>query len=316
MSMSIRRIIKRNRKRIIAWFLFLFLAVIFLFIFYKNQHSVRSDMQAQQTVSEDTRDYSPELALVQAKSFYVYDVNNKTVLFAKNEHIPLPLASITKLMSGLIVNTHLPATSTVIINSEDLAEDGDNGLYLNEKWNALDLLDFSLIVSSNDGMHALARTLNIFEGANGSSTVELMNEEAHSLGLVNTIFLNETGLDESNNVSGAYSSAYDIVTLLKYILMTNPSLVSKTTQHSAQFISESGLRHIAINTDTLVDDIPGLIASKTGYTDLAGGNLIVAFNAGIAHPIIISLLGSTEDGRFSDMDQLVHLTLEKFSDQN
>ena len=52
-----------------------------------------------------------------------------------------------------------------------------------------------------------------------------------------------------------------------------------------------------------------LIASKTGYTDLAGGNLVIAFDAGFNHPIIVSVLGSTIDGRFTDAEALVWAAL-------
>ena len=51
------------------------------------------------------------------------------------------------------------------------------------------------------------------------------------------------------------------------------------------------------------------IASKTGFTDLAGGNLVIAFDAGLSHPIIISVLGSTQEGRFRDVEKLVTASL-------
>jgi D-alanyl-D-alanine carboxypeptidase len=70
-------------------------------------------------------------------------------------------------------------------------------------------------------------------------------------------------------------------------------------------------RYSAENTNVVIDKIPNLIASKTGYTDLAGGNLVIAFDAGLNHPIIISVLGSTEKGRFSDVLQLVQATLKQ-----
>ena len=67
--------------------------------------------------------------------------------------------------------------------------------------------------------------------------------------------------------------------------------------------------HTATNTNEVVGSIPGLIASKTGFTDLAGGNLVVAFDAGINRPVIISVLGATKDGRFTDMEMLVNASL-------
>ena len=237
------------------------------------------------------------------------------MIFAKNEHEELPLASITKLMSGLIVSTMLPSTSTVTVTQKDINEgEGSNGLLVGEKWSAKNLLNFSLIMSSNTGMYALADALSAYLHGNSSTTVNLMNEKTKQLGLTNTIFFNESGLDLDPTTSGAYSSAYDVAILLDTILKNYPALVIKTTEGAMSFVSENNIRHIAINTDILVDKIPGLIASKTGFTDLAGGNLAIAFDAGIEHPIIAVVLGSTEDGRFTDMQQLVHVTFEKLSE--
>ena len=298
---------------IVCVFLLACIAAVF-FIFHAKNDAPANKTQTAAAKAEP--DYSPELATIQAKSFYVYDLNEKKVLFAKNEHEELPLASVTKLMSGLIVMLNLPPSATVTITPEDVSQDGgsDNGLFVGEKWDAHDLLNFSLIMSSNEGMFALARTLDAERGPESSSTVDLMNSEAQKLGLADTFFFNVSGLDLSATTSGAYSSAYDVTELLQKILTTYPALISKTTETAADFISESNIRHIAINTDTLINDIPGLIASKTGFTDLAGGNLVIAFDAGLAHPVVIAVLGSTEDGRFTDVEELMHLTLEKLSE--
>jgi D-alanyl-D-alanine carboxypeptidase len=61
-----------------------------------------------------------------------------------------------------------------------------------------------------------------------------------------------------------------------------------------------------------VNRFPDLLLSKTGYTDLAGGNLVIVYDAGINHPIAIVVLGSTEDGRFTDVSQLIAATLAHF----
>ena len=65
----------------------------------------------------------------------------------------------------------------------------------------------------------------------------------------------------------------------------------------------------ARNTNQETGKFPLLIASKTGYTDLAGGNLALAFDAGFNRPIIIVVLGSSYEGRFADAEKLVWATL-------
>jgi D-alanyl-D-alanine carboxypeptidase len=62
-----------------------------------------------------------------------------------------------------------------------------------------------------------------------------------------------------------------------------------------------------------LNKIPSLIASKTGFTDLAGGNLAVIFDAGFEYPIIVVVLGSSQTGRFTDVEKLVNLSLRKIS---
>ncbi|MCX5903435.1 MAG: hypothetical protein NTV89_08180 [Proteobacteria bacterium] len=78
------------------------------------------------------------------------------------------------------------------------------------------------MTSSNDGMHAIASALNYYQAVNNKNTVKIMNERAVSLGLQDTIFINETGLDVDGNMSGAYSSAYDVSSLLEKIIKDNP----------------------------------------------------------------------------------------------
>ena len=306
---------KKNLKKKKRVFLPLFFVLVIIVIVLGIR--ISQDIAEKQNIrpAKEVRDYSPELSDIQAKSFYVYDVTENKVLFAKNEHEQLPLASITKLMSGLIIATNLPSTSTVTISKADIESgEGSNGLFVGEKWDIKNLLNFSLIMSSNSGIYALARTLDESRGINSSTTLDLMNAKAKILGLTNTIFFNETGLDINASTSGAYSSSYDVTMLLNKILSSYPMLTSETIEDAASFISESNMRHIAINTNTAINEIPGLIASKTGYTDLAGGNLVIAFDAGVMHPVIAVVLGSTEEGRFTDMERLVHVTLEKLSD--
>ncbi len=247
---------------------------------------------------------------IQAKSLYVYDIADHQALFARSADRQLPLASVTKLMTALVASDRLASTTIISITREDLAQEGDSKLLLGETWKLPDLLNFSLISSSNDGMHAIARTLN---AVYATSTIALMNAEAKQLGLTDTFFVNETGLDIDTFVSGAYSSAHDAALLLAHILIAHPDIVLRTAEPAALFISESGIKHIAVNTDKLIARIPNLIASKTGFTDLAGGNLVIAYDAGFAHPVVIAVLGSTENGRFSDVDLLITESLKKLS---
>ncbi|MFA5763935.1 MAG: serine hydrolase [archaeon] len=267
-----------------------------------------------QEMNEKLADYQNQLMGIQAMSFFAYDLAKGEEIFSKNEHEKLPLASLAKLMSGLVIYDILPDTMTVTIGREDTAETGDNGLVVGEKWRLGSLLDFSLITSSNDGMHALSRALDEYEKVSGKSTVDIMNAKAVTLGLKNTVFINPTGLDVDKEVSGAYSSSFDVAMLINNILKNDLKLLERTKEQEIDFISESNIRHRAVNTNASIGNIPAIIASKTGFTDLAGGNLAVVFDAGFMHPVIAVIMGSTQEGRFSDMEQLVRVILLKMSE--
>lgn len=259
--------------------------------------------------------------ILEAKAAYVYDIRTKTVLFAKNENIRLPLASLTKIMSALVAEDLSPLYGTVTVSGEALKAEGDNGLYRDERWLLKDILDFSLVTSSNDGMRAVALSLGALSKA-GASTDEIindfvreMNHKAGELGLKNTYFWNETGLDESDVKDGAYGTAKDINVLLEYILMHYPSLFAATREATTTLQSLDNYSHVAKNTNSIVAEIPGLLASKTGFTNTAGGNLAVIFDPELGRPIIVSILGSTEEGRFEDVRALV-IAILKYLNNN
>ncbi len=252
---------------------------------------------------------------LEAKAAYVYDVRTETVLFAKNEDTPLPLASLAKVMSALVAEDLSPLYSIVTVSEEALRAEGDSGLYRDEKWSLKDLLDFSLITSSNDGMRAVALSLGALSRADATSEeiindfVKEMNRKADELGLESTYFQNETGLDESKVKGSAYGTAKNMNTLLGYVLMNRPALFAATRGAATTLHSLDNRLHVARNTNSIVAEIPGLLVSKTGLTNAAGGNLVIVFDPELGRPIIISILGSTEEGRFKDARALVNVVM-------
>jgi len=116
--------------------------------------------------------------------------------------------------------------------------------------------------------------------------------------------LNETGLDVSNYISGGYGSASDVAKLVAYALKTSPDLFEATLNNSP------------LNTNPYATTTTLLIASKTGLTDLAGGNLAIVFDAGFNHPVISVVLGSSEKGRFIDTQKLIEATFKYLVNNN
>ncbi len=256
-----------------------------------------------------------------AKSFLVWDIKDNKKLGGSNEEMQFPLASLTKLMT-ILVATELSTDKTMVtIKESDLDYDGDNGLIAGEKWRLSDIIDFMLLTSSNDGAQAIASIRNAFDinRANQKTEkelfIELMNKKVGQLGMTQSFFLNETGLDVNETTSGAYGSAKDVVILVENILENYPNLL-EASSHKQIKVGSNILVHQIDNTNPNVENLPNIIASKTGFTDLAGGNLMIVFDAGINHQIIITVLGSTKEERFSDMEQLVWAGLEKVFNEN
>jgi|TARA_Y100000310_G_scaffold345555_1_gene466530 D-alanyl-D-alanine carboxypeptidase len=246
---------------------------------------------------------------LEAKAAYVFDVREQKVLFAHNEEVQLPLASLTKLMAALVVHTSLDQKTIVSIDAHAIAKEGDSGFSIGEKWLVTDLIDFALIESSNDAINALASVASFkLVGTDDprlqeNAFIQEMNRTANNVGLTQTYFVNETGLDNGVYLSGGYGSARDMAQLFEYILLEAPNVVAATRYSELDIRSFSSV-YTAHNTNNSIGSIPGLIASKTGFTDLAGGNLIIAFDAGIGHPIIVSVLGATRESRFTDVHKL------------
>lgn len=241
---------------------------------------------------------------IEGEAGFVWDVREQTILFNKNADVSLPLASITKLMTALVAYELLEDGSTIDVTINAIKADGDSGMRDGEVFSLKNITDMVLIASSNDGAMALAEAAgNSIEGAIDPNElfVHAMNIRAEELGLLETHFYNPTGLDISQTEPGAVSSARDVAHLLEYIITNYPSVVNFTTLESARVYAETGEHFDIENTNSIISEIDGLIASKTGYTDLAGGNLVIAFDAGLARPIIVVVLGSTYNGRFSDV---------------
>lgn len=257
-----------------------------------------------------------------AKAAYVYDVKAEKPLFAKNAIEPLPLASIAKVMTAITALSYVPETTYITIEQRAIQEEGDNGFKVGERWLLRDILAFTLLESSNDGAVAVSSSIGSVlatttENAEGSRTlfIRKMNERAEEIGLKSTYFLNETGLDLpaqaglSETEAGAFASASDTAHLLAYALEKYPQVFTETRWSDLVLGTEGGKEYTAHTTNKGANDVPLLMASKTGYTDLAGGNLVIAFDAGFNHPIIVAVLGSTEEDRFTDVEQLVWATL-------
>ncbi len=292
----------------------LFLAAIF----------IQTKAKEQQERFENDRKERAEAALygplgnvpLEAKAAYVYDLTRNKIIYVRHEGWKLPLASLTKIMTTIVAKEVLPTDAVITIPHAAISQEGDSGLKEGEQWPLTNLLQIMLVGSSNDAAHAIALAAeNVLAPANIeqatvspntlSHFIQKMNETAQTLHLERTSFSNETGLDISVSDNGGYGSAQDIATLLKYAYDKYPDLFGPTTYPQITTSSASGTSHTLKNTDTITGSVASLLASKTGYTKIAGGNLAILFDVRPNEPVIAVVLGSTREGRFDDMETLV-----------
>lgn len=243
---------------------------------------------------------------VKAKSFVVYDISTGQVLASKNENDVLPLASITKVMTAISARMHNDKNTLITITSESVEDGYDLGLKKDQFWKLDELLKYTLVFSSNDGALAVA------DGLGGRSFfIQQMNTDARSLGLSLT-FTNPAGLDVGN-LLGGQGSALEVARLIGIAQNKFPELFDATTHKRASVVSSTGKVSGVPNTNQDIENFTEAQASKTGFTDSAGGNLVVIVDITLGHPIAIVVLGSTREERFTDMEILYKTLKESIS---
>ena len=247
----------------------------------------------------------------EARAVYVIDTQGR-VRMDKNGDAQLPLASITKIALVLAASEVLPKDMLITIKRDISGNGKGDTLPAGTTWKVQDLIDFTLVASSNDGAEELARAADAPirekypEAPQGRATLWRMNMLIKDIGLKNTYFTNVTGLDESATQSGAYGSARDVAALMLYAMAEHPETFSATKMESVTVTSTTGVSASVKNTDEALPAISGLVMGKTGLTDLAGGNLTVTFDArGRRYAAVV--LGSTEEGRFADMTKIAKI---------
>ena len=246
---------------------------------------------------------------LEARSAIIYNIDTDTVLAGKDVDAPYSIASITKLASGLIANKYLSNTDSTTIESEDFKIYANTNIGLGDEWFTRDLLKFSLITSSNRGINAVGRTVH---NKTGIKLVDLLNEFAVSNSLVQTHFVNSTGLDAHEGLSGSESSAQDIAKIAAIFVKTYPDLAGFTRNQVEIFTTQNNKTYTANNTNTLLSSTQyPILLTKTGYTDIAGGTLAMVLEIE-GERIAFVVLGSSRSGRFTDMKSLIEFyTLQK-----
>ena len=240
---------------------------------------------------------------IAAPSAVLMEAATGTVLYEKDAHTPLPPASVTKIMTLLLVMEALDAGrigwDDTVTASEAAAAKGGSQVYLEagEQMSLQEMLKSVVVVSANDCATALAEHVAGSEAA----FVELMNRRAQELGMENTHFVNCTGLDDEPDAETHLTTAYDIALMSRALLKHDEIRDYTTIWMDSVRNGEFGLA----NTNKLVRFYQGTTGLKTGYTSAAGHCLSASAERDGVEFIAVVLHCATSGERFQAAKQLL-----------
>ena len=245
---------------------------------------------------------------VSCPSALLMEKQTGTVLFAQDEHTPREPASVTKIMTLLLVMEAIDSGALsyddVVTGSAHAAGMGGSQIWLkeNEQMTVRDLLKAVCIVSGNDAAVVLAEHLAGSEDA----FVERMNARAQELGMNDTHFVNCTGLP----AAGHLTSACDIALMSRELILHHPDIRQFTT---VWMDSLRGGESMLVNTNKLIRFYDGATGLKTGSTGSAGYCLSATAEKNGMELIAVVLKGKTSDERFSDAKSLLNYGFSTWS---
>lgn len=237
-----------------------------------------------------------------AKSAILIEASTGKVLYEKNIDEKYAPASMTKMMSLLLIMENIDNRNLrmdeVIKVSKNASSMGGSQIFLqeNEEMTVEDLLKGITIGSANDATVALAERI----GGTESAFVELMNKKAKELGLKNTNFKNPTGLDEANH----YSSSRDM-SIIARELVKHSKILEFSSIYETYLRTDSDNKFWLVNTNKLVRFYPGVDGLKTGYTEEAGYCLTATINKDNMRLIAVVMGEPTSSIRNSEVSALL-----------
>jgi len=238
---------------------------------------------------------------ITAKSVLIVDKKSGTVLFDKNSEELRPMASMTKLMSAMVL-LELPRkwSEVIEITKSDTVFNGSHTIEIGEKFTAFDLWNAALINSSNKSITALVRT----SGVTYDGFVTLMNRKAEGLGFTSLNFVGPTGIGEGN-----IGNTSDIIKLLeealKYGKIKETLLIG---EYYLQPLEQEKKRRIWSTDWLLTEWAPHRfkeVVGKTGYIEVSGYNFVSEITGVDGQKIMAVVLGAeTNENRFLETRDL------------
>lgn len=231
-----------------------------------QEEGTTGDSTNQSENSSTQTDVSLNLAS-NAKSAIMLEASTGKIIYEKNSEEKLPMASMTKMMTLLLIMENIEDGNLkwdeMITASEHAASMGGSQIFLEvgEQMSVEDMVKGICIGSGNDAAVAMAERI----GGTEENFVKMMNEKASKLGLKNTHFENSCGLDSDNH----YSSAHDMAIIAKE-LVRHEKILEYTGTYEDYLRKNTDNSFWLVNTNKLVRYYQGVDGLKTGYTSTAG----------------------------------------------
>jgi D-alanyl-D-alanine carboxypeptidase (penicillin-binding protein 5/6) len=249
-----------------------------------------------------------ENAIINAKSAVLMDANTGTLLFEMNKDERLPPASVTKIMTLLLVfealENNVIKLDNILQVSENAASMGGSQIFLEpgEKMSVEDLIKSVVIASANDAAVTLAEHI----GGSEEAFVYSMNKRAKELGMNNTYFENATGLDDDTTMH--LTTAYDIALMSRELLKHEKIMEYTTIWMDTVRNGAFGLS----NTNKLIRFYKGATGLKTGSTSKAGFCISATAKRKNLHLISVIMGSETSQVRNASATKLLDLGFAKY----
>lgn len=241
---------------------------------------------------------------VSSKSAILMDVGSGQILYEKNAHDKLPPASVTKVMTMLLICEALDSGKIILDDSVQISENaasmGGSQIFLEagEVQKVDTLLKGIAVASANDGCVAMAEYI----GGSVESFVEMMNAKAKELNMKDTNFVNTNGLPVDNH----YTSAHDIAIMSRELLKHDVISKYLTTWMDQVVVGKKQITVGLANTNKLIKHYQGATGVKTGFTQQAKYCLSASAKRGDTHLVAVTLGAETSHERFKDATSLLN----------
>ena len=241
---------------------------------------------------------------ISSKSAILMDVGSGQILYEKNAHDKLPPASVTKVMTMLLICEALDSGKITLDDSVQISDNaasmGGSQIFLEagEVQKVDTLLKGIAVASANDGCVAMAEYI----GGSVESFVDMMNAKAKELNMKDTNFVNTNGLPVDNH----YTSAHDIAIMSRELLKHDVISKYLTTWMDQVVVGKKQITVGLANTNKLIKHYQGATGVKTGFTQQAKYCLSASAKRGDTHLVAVTLGAETSPERFKDATSLLN----------